>query len=731
MAYWMHLTPSAIDNILKQESFTLQELLEEEDLVQECKCCNTALLDFLTKPETIHELLTLMTQPDVDHPKAQLYSKKAAEVLLCDASAISKAVVGNEDHMTHLLAFLQQDSTGDCAGDLALAGNFARMIMNLSNCYPEEVLETLDKHPEFFSQLVAKLHLDSFKEMLTQLLTAQTEEPCHVITCWLWQNTVVKDLLEKLSSSEDLDTHCNVAAVLRELAESTRAGPQVLTELSTSENMQMLLGMLEDSEDDARCANVLVVLAGVVAQGTSALDEFDLSPCADPDANVAGIIAGAMGTMHGLLQKVPDQEIHFPMGVLRPVLGMMRLRCVEFLALAVRAYKTGPAASQLHDKIVEHSILPCLIQLLFDHPWHNVLHISIDDIIQHCLYSTNDSLRIALIDQASLHTRLTESLNAHCPQPAKPADGAAPENTSETAEETAPAAEQAHEDPLDKAFEDDLAAQSPKPAVGGDSTEPVSQSSTATGNMGCVIGLAQALVEAAGNHECLQTRLEKEPEWQAAVENILNEELRKQSLELGRSEHQQYVVGDSSSEDEQHYIHHSSSDEEDDITFQTGGVQNRITDAFATPETTFHDDSNAWGSAGKWTTSSDWVATFEDNSTNSAGFDGSNPNEFSMVEDPWADQAPEEVPQDTQNWGAGPAWQANFGGAEEPQESGPAWNACFEASETVDLEGAMLEPVDEGVVADVVEEEVVEEEVEESVRAEVVEEDNTVHVGDI
>eukprot|EP00658_Telonema_sp_P-2_P016211 TRINITY_DN16275_c0_g1_i2.p1 TRINITY_DN16275_c0_g1~~TRINITY_DN16275_c0_g1_i2.p1 ORF type:complete len:683 (+),score=183.09 TRINITY_DN16275_c0_g1_i2:114-2162(+) len=668
------------------------------------------------RSETLEQLLVWMTRPDVDHPKAKLYAKKSAEVLLCEVSAITKAIVSTPDHVNMLLGFLDQPPTGDIAGDLALAGHFCRMLVILANSYPEETLEALSaSSSDLFQKLLGNLSMDSFKDMLAALLLAHVDDPAHLIACWLWETTVLEDMLKVLSNTADMSMHTNVSELLREIMEQR---PQALTELSRPENMKMLISLLETLEDDNKIANVFNVLSGLVVQGNNAVDEFDLSPSPDCDPNLAGLFGGVMETLVGILQNVPDTEVAMPIGPLRPVLGRMRLRCVEFIALVVRAFKTGSAAETLHACMLEHKVLPQIIRLLFEHPWHNILHVHIDDIIQHCLYSTNDQLRIALIDQAQLHTRLAEALKL-CVPPSK------------AEEDEEPATEQ--------------------PTATCRLT--VRQRGTSPGNMGCVIALAQALSEAAGNHDCLKSRLEADEEWGSVV-GVLEEELRAQSVELGCSDPlpEQFINGDSSSEDEHHYIHHSSSDEEDgDDPFHGTGVQNRMADAFATADTTFHDDTDAWSSQpisenGDWTTSSDWGGFADSAGDNAVHGEPQGTNDFSLVEDPWADQAPEEMAPDSSNnagWAENePSW-SNFGGGEVSSDSGPpVWNACFEGpSEAV--EGEMIEPgcedeVAEGVDADLVPEEVqeeeevpVEEEVDDPGGVAAVPEEEQVNAGDV
>lgn len=55
-------TTSHIDQLLDREDVTLKELMEEEDLLQECKAQNHRLLLFLVQDYCMHELVSLITE---------------------------------------------------------------------------------------------------------------------------------------------------------------------------------------------------------------------------------------------------------------------------------------------------------------------------------------------------------------------------------------------------------------------------------------------------------------------------------------------------------------------------------------------------------------------------------------------------------------------------------------------------------------------------------------------
>ena len=60
-------TTSHVDKLLDKEDVTLRELLDEDDVLQECKAQNQKLLGFLCWQQCMEELVSLITQdPPLD-----------------------------------------------------------------------------------------------------------------------------------------------------------------------------------------------------------------------------------------------------------------------------------------------------------------------------------------------------------------------------------------------------------------------------------------------------------------------------------------------------------------------------------------------------------------------------------------------------------------------------------------------------------------------------------------
>lgn len=54
--------PSPLEAILDMDGFSLEDVLDESDLIQECKSLNGRLVNFLKAPSTVRSLLSYLVE---------------------------------------------------------------------------------------------------------------------------------------------------------------------------------------------------------------------------------------------------------------------------------------------------------------------------------------------------------------------------------------------------------------------------------------------------------------------------------------------------------------------------------------------------------------------------------------------------------------------------------------------------------------------------------------------
>ncbi|OBS73053.1 hypothetical protein A6R68_12346, partial [Neotoma lepida] len=132
-------TTSHVDKLLDKEHVTLQELMDEDDILQECKAQNQKLLDFLCRQQCMEELVNLITQDpplDMEEKVRFKYPNTACELLTCDVPQISDRLGEDESLLNLLYDFLDQEPPLNPL----LASFFSKTIGNLIARKTEQVM---------------------------------------------------------------------------------------------------------------------------------------------------------------------------------------------------------------------------------------------------------------------------------------------------------------------------------------------------------------------------------------------------------------------------------------------------------------------------------------------------------------------------------------------------------------------------------------------------------------
>ncbi|CAM9399502.1 unnamed protein product, partial [Phaeothamnion confervicola] len=125
---------SPINDMLEKEHFTLTELLDEDEVLQEVKSLNPKLITFLATPESVRQMVQFMTVPaafDDDDRRKLKYPYMSCEVLCCEVPSILATLADtgaptnlSGSILTELFAMLEADGPVD----VRLAGYLEKVV---------------------------------------------------------------------------------------------------------------------------------------------------------------------------------------------------------------------------------------------------------------------------------------------------------------------------------------------------------------------------------------------------------------------------------------------------------------------------------------------------------------------------------------------------------------------------------------------------------------------------
>ncbi|GMI92115.1 hypothetical protein like AT1G07990 [Hibiscus trionum] len=407
--FWQ-LTPlasSPVDAILDKENFTLEELLDEEEIIQECKALNSRLINFLRDRSQVEQLLryTVEEPPeDADSTRAFKFPFVACEIFTCEIDVVLRTLVEDEELMNLLFSFLEPNRPHSAL----LAGCFSKVVVCLMLRKTVPLMNYVQVHQDVFHKLVDLIGITSIMEVLVRLVGADDHVYPNFLDVmqWLAGSNLLEMIVNKLSPSCAPEVHSNAAETLCAI---TRNAPSALaTKLSTPSFVARIFGhALEHSHSNSGLVNSLSVCISLLDPKRSAVSSplmhsFRNHLMYEPPIPVNSETINAMLPKLGdllMLLNVSSDEKNLPTtyGELRPPLGKHRLKIVEFIAVLLR---TGNEAAQ--QELFNSGTIRRVLGLFFEYPYNNALHHHVESIILSCLESKNDAIVDHLLQKCDL-----------------------------------------------------------------------------------------------------------------------------------------------------------------------------------------------------------------------------------------------------------------------------------------------------------------------------------------
>ena len=397
--FWkFNVLNSPIDTLLDKEGITLQEILDEDDVLQECRAQNRKLIDFLVRPDHIMALVKMVIDepdPTLDDKCKYKYPNISCEVLTSEVAEITDQLATEETLINKVYGFLETDGPLN-----PLQASFFSKVMSLLIARKSDImLDFLQTKDNFVGRLLHHIGVSAIMDLLLRLVTCMQSPDCRMRCIqWLNEERLIERLLSMIDPGQSDEKHSNASQALcdmivlsrehmSEMQERAEEDP-LLKSIEAKENVTALLAHMLDSSE--RSESVLVNGLAIIQ---TLLEFRKIGPegsCEKMTALDAERLAGGVkNTIEAVLPRLkdfkqvlvqPPRQHYSPMptsiGPLEPPLGNSRLQIVHLVASLLLT--NTPTVNKELCKI---GIINTLFDLYFKYCWNNFLHTQVESCI--------------------------------------------------------------------------------------------------------------------------------------------------------------------------------------------------------------------------------------------------------------------------------------------------------------------------------------------------------------
>ncbi|RQM11956.1 hypothetical protein DD237_007747 [Peronospora effusa] len=455
---------SPLNDLLEKDDFTLEQVLQEDELVQEVKTRNTKLIDFLSQESIVHQLVEYVVRSPEDKSddlRTLKYPYMSCEVICCDISSITDTLVTASDGkiVDALFEFLYKL---DELLDPRLAGYFEKIVMMLMVRKPQEMTTLLNKNSDKllagFAHHVANFSVAELLKRLLQPYQADYMDDCmdfpgmsmgfppsnswyggedeeglsesetptaskEKTLTWQSEPTVVDLLLTTLEDMKvDSDAHKHASEVLVDIIHCGTRAQQTDPASPASSSAPVSFALLEHLETK-EIADKLVALA-VPVHGAA---DSSVSSMSGAISVLSALLSRATNAQYSAADEVPPvvactverlpqictilQGDEVDAGTIRnqrhqevPRLGLRRLKMVGLIVLLMQS-----KYQKVDSALLEQQAIGICLDLFFKFELVNMLHADIESMIIGILESGSHDLLVGLVKEARLLSRIIEA----------------------------------------------------------------------------------------------------------------------------------------------------------------------------------------------------------------------------------------------------------------------------------------------------------------------------------
>jgi hypothetical protein len=417
MSFWNFSFPSPIDDILKKPSFTLQDLLDEDEVVPETRNHKQDLLAFLSTKENISQLITyVVLEPTGEVPTNVKfrYPVVACELLCAENHDIERVLLENEDLLDRIFAFFESPKI-----NLLLANLVVKVAKSITSSKMEPMFNYLKRKTHFIDAFINHLEASAVTEFFTRLISIDGDIDGMSTQQWLTELGFVEKLVSKLGR-EYVDIHSDVAQSIIDIMATSPIGTPLMNRFLSEATVKMLFKIIIDPENP-RAFKYGMKVFNKLLRGLSTAQE-DNPDSEDEDEKTRYVKPDPLGPLEQLpapvqvlvthLQKFTDLLKH-PLSTTQitdqslhsyEAFGFDRIVILEMIDILLDL--NYMAVNKL---LLGGDFFVVALELVFSFSQNNFCHRSLETIIGKFLENSGPDSQVAFLEKTKVAHKLLEA----------------------------------------------------------------------------------------------------------------------------------------------------------------------------------------------------------------------------------------------------------------------------------------------------------------------------------
>ncbi|KAF9010875.1 SAPS-domain-containing protein [Hymenopellis radicata] len=208
---------SGIDALLDKDDVSLEAILDEDELLQECKAQNTRLLDYFQRPDVLQRLLGYVTgEIDGEERGKFKYPYVATEVLCSEIWSIVETCINEQTQL--LVPFwesLLDRSPEEMRTQMVMASHFAKINAVFLSKKPAEMLAFIQSLPNVVERILKHVENPSFVDLLVRIIQLDEYPGGTGVLEWLSSQHLMAQLIERLAPERHPELHVVIAELIK------------------------------------------------------------------------------------------------------------------------------------------------------------------------------------------------------------------------------------------------------------------------------------------------------------------------------------------------------------------------------------------------------------------------------------------------------------------------------------------------------------------------------------